>query len=859
VSGLLPPVSVPDLTAYDPVMRATLHTGLPALDAFRQSYRGGPVAIDIETPSVSDPFTIKCVTAAWDGPDGTVSVLLDPSRLQSDWGEVRTIVERADSLVLHNSSFDVPGLVLASLMDHEHIDKIIDTLILARMTWSDTLIGKGLEPLAKRVLGMTALADGLKAAIKASGLKSKERWYAEGDIHMPSYRFGAMADTVVTLRLLEPLTSVCIGVLTDHPFEAHGCTTAAEAAGLMFREQRVNRIMLHRSARGLNVDLEHLYTYRDEVETELAASHLAMEAVGVNPGDGAALVRYLDSVGELPANWPRTAKTQRLSATKDDLEKLDHPLAGQHRDIAHANKILGYLDAVSARSVVSGRLHPQVGILGASATGRMSYTEPALQQFTGKARPIIVDDAGEGLTSVDWSQIEPVTMANMAHDIGFLEPFEAGADLYEPIMLSTGTDRKMSKVVLLALMYGQGETSLARGIKQSFEAAVQIKRQTLAAMPESAKFMRKITAIANEFGIIPTVSGRILSVPTIQGKRAAYKAVNFLCVTGHTPILTSDLRHVPAGTVAVGDTLVGFDEHRSEPTGRGTGKRFFRTAVVEDVRTFTRPGVRIEAGDRVTTCSAEHLWLVRCPSENVRLQWVRADELRPGYHQMMDLGLWEEDTSREAGYLAGLYDGEGSLTRRNLIFSQNPGPVMDAFTSRMDKLGLAYGYSPRTSGSTSSTDNVRIHGLSRVLRTVGTLRPERFVARSRDIYEGVELHTLRQMSATPVVRAVTPVGDIDVVSIQTSTRTLVANGYLSHNCQGSAYDVMAEAIIGMEDAGIAEHIVLAMHDEIVCKTPVAEEVQRIMLRPPEALCRWAGRTPVLRTDRADMGRTWLSV
>src|SRR5690606_13295138 len=189
---------------------------------------------------------------------------------------------------------------------------------------------------------------------------------------------------------------------------------------------------------------------------------------------------------------------------------------------------------------------------------------------------------------------------------GFLAPFEAGADLYEPIQRAAGIDRKTAKVVLLATMYGQGQTKLARTINQTPEAAAQIKRQMPAAMPESAKLMGKISQIAATYGIVITLSGRILTIPQFDGEYAAYKGVNY------------------------------------------TG-------------------------------------------------------------------------------------------------------------------------------------------------------------------------------------------------------------------QGSAYDILAETIIEAERRGLGEHIQLAMHDELVVDTPVAAEIEDIMRTPPQALIRWAERVPVLRTDRADLGHTWLAV
>jgi DNA polymerase-1 len=77
--------------------------------------------------------------------------------------------------------------------------------------------------------------------------------------------------------------------------------------------------------------------------------------------------------------------------------------------------------------------------------------------------------------------------------------------------------------------------------------------------------------------------------------------------------------------------------------------------------------------------------------------------------------------------------------------------------------------------------------------------------------------------------------------------------------QGSAYDVLAHTIVTMEERGLGDRLQLALHDELVVDTEVAAEVQQIMLTPPPFLIEWAQRTPVLRTDRADMEHHWAKV
>lgn len=527
---------VPDARDWHPPLHAWLNTGRCAIDAVRSMPTGAVVAIDSETPSVTDSFTIKAFTAAWEHAGYTESVLLDPLRRPDDLIAAQEVCSRASTLVLQNSPFDIPGLVAGKVMSLDDCAKVIDTLIYARSAWPDQIISKGLEDLAKRVLRAEVLPGGLALAIKAAGYRSRADWYARADIDLPMYRFGAMADTVFTLRLLAPLKRIASDHQLNHPFESRAATTRDEADALVHQAQRVNRITLRRAARGFMVDLDYLDTYRDNVDVEIARQSSVLSDAGIRPGNGGDLLTKLDELGLIPPAWPRTEKTNKLSSAKEDIELLDHPLADAHRAVAHGSKILGYLEKTVARSAITGRLHPQINILGASATGRMSISEPELQQFPDAARHIIVEDyPGAGITSVDWSSIEPAILAWAANDLGFITPFEHGADLYAPIMASCGIARDPSKTVLLAQIYGQGLWKMALRIKKSEDEAKRIKADMFAAMPGCEMFIGKLKAIAEQHRMVPTLGGRILPVPLVFDKRsgkkkvASYKAVNYFC------------------------------------------------------------------------------------------------------------------------------------------------------------------------------------------------------------------------------------------------------------------------------------------------------------------------------------------
>lgn len=881
---------------YNPRIGAFQITGTEniakAIDAFATyastTNANRDVAIDIETKGADSTnwWQITCVTAAFHTHIGVVSVLFNPLREQEHRGLMRRVIDIAARVVGHNMGFDIPPLVAHRIMTLDDVNKVWDTLVLAKMINTSDRAGRSLEDLAVKY-GIVP-DDGVKmsAVFSASGLGSATDGFAKSDIGSGTYRDGAMSDTVVTLRLL-PLLERMVTDRLDAGTGAMGAQLDSSGAyKLVCDMQRVSQIALRRSARGFKIDPQFPEKYRAKTADAFKDAAALLNSEGLEPGRGDKLVEHLAAIGELPEGWPQT-KTGRLSADKKAMELLTRhgsPLSKAHRVVADTTKITGYLDKVVESSSATGRLHPSINTLGASATGRMAISGAAeLHQFPGEARGILIPDHDHGWSSVDWSSIEPVVMAVCAGDNDFLAPFYAGSDLYVPIARAAGLippevddiaalkhyGRKVAKVVLLAAMYGQGKASLAANLagamerKVSIDEAGELRQKIQQAMPITFAFMKDIERYAESTGTVCTITGRVLN----EDAGFTYKAVNHFCITPDTPILTADLRHVPADTVKIGDELVGFDEYSIDNRGRGTGKRFMRTAVVKAVHRVVKPSVAVYTSDgKRTVCSDDHKWLVRHPGKQPRLVWVESKDLT-SEHQLLSVGTWDTPDTWEAGYLAGLFDGEGSMQTRasgssctQLTFHQLPGQVMRDFRSAMESMGLTYSYIPKSPNNTSPCDGVRVSGVARMMRTVGTLRPQRMLSRSKDIFDGAELHTVRMMEGTPHVVKVEPVGSVELMAIETSTHTFIANGYLSHNCQGSAADVLYQSTLEIDRQGMSDYIHLWMHDELVVDTPVAAQIDAIMQTPPQALKNWSRADQViLKTDNNAMGMEWKSV
>lgn len=514
---------------------------------------GEPVACDIETFGLgTDARRIKCVSFA----NRTMACVLDPR--DGDQAElIEHMINKTGMLVFHNSTFDVPSLALNDLIDRDHCDKITDTLIYARLAWPDMLMKKDLDSLGARLLGMQ-IGEKIQAIFRRLGM-TKADGFKRLDISSPAYLMGAATDAVVTARILPMVRQAAFRTLTSgHPFSTFG-VTGDEAWRLVDREQVINRMMLRRAVRGLRVDFDYLEKYRDATQADRFAAEAELVSADVKPGNGNSLMKKLDTLGAIPDGYPRTAKTRAPSATADNLERLSHPLAKLYVKAKQIAKVEDDYLAKVAALAIDGRIYPVTNLLKAT-TGRASMGDPPLHQFPEAARGIILADEGDSLTSIDWSQIEPVTIANIAGDVKVLAGYEQGtSDLYTDVGRLAQVERKVAKVVLLAQLYGEGLGTLAADLGIDYEEAEEIKSFIFSTMPRTKNLMWKLREIGGQFRKVFTLSGRILDVPMGRGfdggppSVATHKAINYFVQGSAYDVLAETLIEVEAA--GLGDAL----------------------------------------------------------------------------------------------------------------------------------------------------------------------------------------------------------------------------------------------------------------------------------------------------------------
>ncbi len=268
------------------------------------------------------------------------------------------------------------------------------------------------------------------------------------------------------------------------------------------------------------------------------------------------------------------------------------------------------------------------------------------------------------------------------------------------------------------------------------------------------------------------------------------------CVAPGTRILTSDLRYVPAGDIKVGDELFGFDEK----TGGHKNPRHWKRSVVKSIGRVTKPSYRLMFEDGASiVCSYDHQWLsVLRDGLPSKRRWIKTEDLDGQGHWdknrsrgklsgdrlvLKPLDVWGNIDSWSDGYLAAAFDGEGCLSYASagegcfsLSFTQRDNVMMSIVERELRLREFSYSKNiNHTRGEPVFSLQIR-GGLSEKLRFLGSVRPHRLLGKLRG-----DLGRFQCGRNLAVVNREF-LGDVELVSIQTSTRTFIAEGFASHNC-----------------------------------------------------------------------------
>jgi DNA polymerase I len=158
-----------------------------------------------------------------------------------------------------------------------------------------------------------------------------------------------------------------------------------------------------------------------------------------------------------------------------------------------------------------------------TTTGRISSEAPNLQNVPVRTadgrefRRVFIADAGWGLLTADYSQIELRVLAHLAEDPGLTEAFARGADIHTTTAATVfhvaesdvdSAQRRFAKVVNYGLAYGMEAYGLGTRLGIPTEEAREILDAYFAGFPNVAEFMARTVREAKERGYTTTIFGR---------------------------------------------------------------------------------------------------------------------------------------------------------------------------------------------------------------------------------------------------------------------------------------------------------------------------------------------------------------
>ena len=255
------------------------------------------------------------------------------------------------------------------------------------------------------------------------------------------------------------------------------------------------------------------------------------------------------------------------------------------------------------------------------------------------------------------------------------------------------------------------------------------------------------------------------------------------CVDKNTKVLSNNLEWISADEIRVGQEIVSVDEFPIKK-GRG-GMRKMRNGVVEAKRIVYEEAfkLKMDNGEELIA-TGPHRFL--CLKNGIETEWKTIDKMISG-NSIRYITKTNFAPNFEDGWFAGMIDGEGSLAKKSrtgalLTISQVDGPVWDNlvkyandndynFRVEIDKRtpsdSRKYGEKP--------VNKLIIGRMDELIRLFSITKPVRFSNRQWWVNKQIPNNGWSK------IISIESIGKREMIDLQTSEKTFIANGFISHN------------------------------------------------------------------------------
>lgn len=296
---------------------------------------------------------------------------------------------------------------------------------------------------------------------------------------------------------------------------------------------------------------------------------------------------------------------------------------------------------------------------------------------------------------------------------------------------------------------------------------------------------RPIVCVFEDIDAIITKYGETDILQLLDGDNQVDRVVNIAtCFPPNIRMLTTNLEWVPCGNLKAGDELWAFDEEK--PKGRGARRRFRKAKVLVSERALKEcVKITLNTGESII-CTSDHPWLSFLDSQqkSFRLDWVKAENLMKSPNLVRPFIPWTTETTWEAGWLAGILDGEGCVSKskkgidgrqrnQTVTVAQNKGYTADKIYKAMISRVDVHYYERNTRKGMMVLETKG--GIAATAKIIGQTRAERLI-KNFDISNGMMYNKFPSR-----VIKVENIGIQEIQSIQTTSGTYIAEGFATHN------------------------------------------------------------------------------
>jgi DNA polymerase I-like protein with 3'-5' exonuclease and polymerase domains len=476
------------------------------------------IAIDLETrdPNIKDKGpgwptmdgNIVGVAVAADGFVGYYPIAHENGsnmdlKMVLDW--IQDIVSGPGDKIFHNAPYDVGWLRAHGIRIKN--GRIIDTMIAAALV-DENRFSYSLNALGFDLLGETKSELELKQAADDWGVNAKGELYK-----LPAKFVGAYAeqDASLTLKLWQYLkTEITKQSLTD----------------IFNTEIELLPILIEMRAVGVRVNLQEAEKLKKEFvlkEDKILLKIKKEAGVDVDIFAARSIAKAFD---KLKIKYPLTEKTKEPSFTANWLLNCEFPIAKFIREAREVHKFHAtFIDSI-LKFQHNGRIHAEIHQLrgdgGGTVSGRLSYSNPNLQQVPArnkelgtKIRSLFKPESGLQWGSFDYSQQEPRLVVHYASSIGFpgsdklVEAYEKeNADFHQTVAEMAGIPRSQAKTINLGIFYGMGARKLSNELGIQTDEAKLLLQEYNQRVPFVKQLANRCMESAEKYGSIRTIRGR---------------------------------------------------------------------------------------------------------------------------------------------------------------------------------------------------------------------------------------------------------------------------------------------------------------------------------------------------------------